>query len=29
MLMRLSRLSPGSLTPWMIDRVMRFALPKS
>ncbi|MBS61434.1 SDR family NAD(P)-dependent oxidoreductase [Salinisphaera sp.] len=29
MLMRLSRLSPGSLTPWMIDRVMRLALPKS
>jgi len=28
MLMRASRLSPGRLTPWMIDRVMRFALPK-
>ncbi|MES1924558.1 SDR family oxidoreductase [Salinisphaera sp. T31B1] len=27
-LMRASRLSPGSLSPWLIDRAMRFALPK-
>lgn len=29
MLMRLSRLAPGALSPWLADRVMRFALPKS
>lgn len=29
MLMRLSRLAPGGLTPWIVDRAMRFALPKS
>lgn len=28
MLMRASRLAPGRLSPWMIERVMRFALPK-
>ena len=27
MLMRASRLAPGGLSPWLIDRVMRFALP--
>jgi len=29
MLMRMSRLAPGGLPPWIIDRVMRFALPKA
>ena len=29
MLMRASRLAPGGLSPWLVDRVMRFALPKS
>jgi len=24
----MSRLAPGGLPPWIIDRVMRFALPK-
>ncbi|GAB3677409.1 SDR family NAD(P)-dependent oxidoreductase [Salinisphaera aquimarina] len=29
MLMRASRLAPGSLPPWIVDRVMRFALPRT
>jgi len=28
MLMRASRLAPGGLSPWLVDRAMRFALPK-
>lgn len=29
MLMRASRLAPGGFPPWLVDRVMRLALPKS
>jgi|AntDeeMinimDraft_5_1070356.scaffolds.fasta_scaffold04210_4 hypothetical protein len=29
MLMRLCRLAPGGFTPWLADRVMRFALPRN